>query len=265
MELSIYQVDAFTQGAFTGNPAAICPLEQWLPDETLQAIAEENNLAETAFFAREGNSYRLRWFTPLVEVDLCGHATLAAAWVLFEQLNHPSDSISFMTRSGELVVSRHTQGLAMNFPSDIPTSYSHSSEYPVNTATALGIAPIKVLKGADLLFIFENQSEIEQLQPQKETLMQWPLRGVICTAPANNAKVDFVSRFFGPKVGIDEDHATGSAHCTLTPYWSERLNKKSLCAEQLSPRKAYFSCENLDGRVAIIGDCHLYLKGTIFI
>ena len=261
MKLPIYQVDAFTRGAFTGNPAAICPLQNWLDNDTLQAIAEENNLAETAFFVPEGQGYRLRWFTPKVEVDLCGHATLATAWVLFNCLRYPEETILFHTRSGELRVSKHQNGLAMNFPAD----EAESCAPPEHTETAFGLSPSATYSGADLLFIFETEEQIKALKPTKELLMNWPKRGVICSAASQREDVDFVSRFFGPKVGIDEDHATGSAHCTLTPYWSKTLGKTALKAEQLSLRRAFFSCEHQGERVEIIGDCHLYLSGEISI
>ncbi len=256
MRIPLYQVDAFTSRLFGGNPAAVCPLEQWLPDETLQAIAAENNLSETAFFIRRDGRCLLRWFTPKVEVDLCGHATLAAAHVLLNVLAAGGDRVVFDTRSGELVVARDGDRLAMDFPSKPP----QPCEPPPTLLEALGGEPIEVLRADYYLVVYGSEAEIRALAPDCRRLA--PLDSpVIATAPGD--EVDFVSRFFAPCFGIDEDPVTGSAHCTLIPFWTARKCKSWFEARQLSPRGGELYCEDRGDRVTIAGHAVLYLEGTI--
>lgn len=255
----IYQVDAFTDKVFSGNPAAVCPLEHWLEDELLQKIAKENNLAETAFYVKKKNQYQLRWFTPKVEVDLCGHATLAAAFVLFNHEGHKGHTIEFNSpRSGKLTVVKQSQLFTLNFPTDV------FQEIELNEAIAnsFTIPPVATFKGkTDYLLVYNSESEIRSLKPNLEAIDALPVRGVIVTAKGEH--VDFVSRFFAPQSGIDEDPVTGSAHTTLTPYWSKVLDKKDMTAIQLSDRKGYLKCTYLKDRVEISGQCALYLTGHI--
>jgi PhzF family phenazine biosynthesis protein len=260
MKQNIYQVDAFTDEIFKGNPAAVCPLEAWLNDDLLQKIAMENNLSETAFYVKDGNDYLIRWFTPTVEVDLCGHATLAAAFILFNYENHAGNEIKFKTlRSGELTVTKDNDLLTLNFPVDIikPVEFSKEIEDCFN------IKPIQVFKGkTDYMLVFGFRKDIELLDPDLTQIKKLDCRGIIVTAPGDN--VDFVSRFFGPQSGVDEDPVTGSAHTTLAPYWSKRLNKEHLSAIQLSARKGMLNCRISGNRVYISGNCRLYLTGEIF-
>ncbi|MBL8176076.1 MAG: PhzF family phenazine biosynthesis protein [Bryobacterales bacterium] len=257
MRISIYQVDAFAAVPFTGNPAAICPLDEWLPDPLMQAIAAENNLAETAFFVREAGAYRLRWFTPAVEVDLCGHATLASAYILWEKLGFAGDVVTFETRSGVLHVTRDHDIIALDFPSRPPAA---CEVHPALLA-ALGGAPREVLAARDYFVVFDSQAEVEALTPNFAALSKVDRFAVIATAPGDEH--DFVSRFFAPAQGIDEDPVTGSAHCTLTPYWSARLAKPKLKAKQISPRGGVLLCEDRGDRVSIAGKAVLYLEGSI--
>jgi predicted PhzF superfamily epimerase YddE/YHI9 len=259
MRLPIYQVDAFTEKLFGGNPAAICPLEAWLPDATMQAIAAENNLAETAFFVREGGDYALRWFTPAVEVDLCGHATLASAHVIFRCLEPQRQRVTFRTqRAGNLTVERREGELVMDFPAR-PAS---PAQAPPGLISALGGAPREVLRARDYLAVYGSAAEVAALKPDFTALAKVDCFAVIATAPGANG-VDFVSRFFAPSQGIDEDPVTGSSHCTLVPYWAKRLGKSELQARQISPRGGALSCA-LDGdRVRIGGRAVLYLEGQI--
>jgi PhzF family phenazine biosynthesis protein len=259
MKIPIYQVDAFTNERFKGNPAAVCPLKAWLPDAVMQNIAAENNLAETAFVVPVGETYEIRWFTPTVEVDLCGHATLASAYVLFHELGFDGDQISFTSpRSGPLTVSKNGSVLALNFPVDSLT------ELPVQAVHAIGLSqtPRLVFKGkTDYLFVYDTEAEIVALQPDFEALKSHDVRGIIVTAPGEN--IDFVSRFFGPACGVNEDPVTGSAHTTLTPYWASVLGKTDLTARQLSQRTGSLSCKLLGDRVEIAGEAVLYLRGEI--
>lgn len=258
--LSIYQVDAFTTQLFGGNPAAVVPLESWLTDEVMQKIAMENNLAETAFIVRESEGYRIRWFTPAVEVDLCGHATLAASYVFFNELNHPGNSISFQSRSGILTVARNGSELTLDFPSDVVTEIPLSEEI----TAAFTEKPIAAFKGkTDYMIVFTTEAEIATMVPDISKINRLHARGVIVTARGTD--VDFVSRFFAPQSGINEDPVTGSAHTTLTPYWSEQLGKKTLKAIQWSQRKGFLTCVNNVHRILISGEGRLYLKGEIFI
>lgn len=257
MRIPLYQIDAFADRVFAGNPAAVCPLERWPDDALLQSIAAENNLPETGFFIPTEETPRLRWFTPLAEVDLCGHATLAAAFVLFERLHPGREAVTFQSRSGPLTVTRSGDLLSLDFPA-LPLS----DPLPISEfAAALQASPVEVRGGMDLLAIFNSEAEVRALQPDLERLKGLDCRGVIATAPGD--EVDFVSRFFAPAVGIPEDPVTGSAHCALTPYWAERLGKTRLRARQLSPRGGELLCELQDERVRISGRAVLYLEGII--
>jgi PhzF family phenazine biosynthesis protein len=259
--IKIFQIDAFADHVFTGNPAAVCPLDHFLNDETMQRIAAENNLSETAFFTSRKGQYQLRWFTPTSEVDLCGHATLAAAHVIFNSSEVVGQQIIFETRSGELSVKRIDSDLyEMNFPAD----QIHEVEAPYNFIKALGIQPENAFMGkTDLLIVYKSESEILKLNPNYALLKSLPVRGIIATAPGKN--VDFVSRFFAPSVGVNEDPATGSAHTTLTVYWNQRTNKVQFNAVQLSERTGVIGCA-LDGnRVILTGKAITFMEGNIFL
>ncbi len=257
MTIPVYQVDAFSSRVFEGNPAAICPLEAWLPDPTMQAIAAENNLAETAFFVREGDRYRLRWFTPKVEVDLCGHATLASAFILFTRLTPSEEVVRFITRSGELIVRREGELLSMDFPSRPP------ADCPPNPKLieALGGRPEAVLAARDYLVVYKTEAEVRALTPDMRLLTEIDRFATIVTAPGGDC--DFVSRFFAPSKGVPEDPVTGSAHCTLIPYWARRLGKTKLFARQVSERGGELWCQDRGERVSIAGSAVCYLEGTI--
>ena len=253
--MKTYVVDAFADSLFSGNPAAVCPLEKWLPDNVMQDIAMENNLAETAFFVPEGTRYRIRWFTPVVEVDLCGHATLASAHVLFSHLGYAGREILFDSKSGELKVTKEPM-LTMDFPVDSIAA----AKMPEDLVEALGRSPIECYKGkSDYMLVFETQAHIEAFRPDFKLVAKVPARGVIVTARGD--KVDFVSRFFGPQSGIDEDPVTGSAHTTLIPYWSRKLGKTKLSALQVSRRGGRLECELAGERVKIAGNAITYMIG----
>jgi predicted PhzF superfamily epimerase YddE/YHI9 len=256
MRIPIYQVDAFASRLFGGNPAAVCPLEQWLPDGTLQAIAAENNLSETAFFVPAAGRFDLRWFTPAREVDLCGHATLASAYVIFARMEPEADRAVFDTRSGELTVTRSGDRLSMDFPSDPPVP----CEPPPGMLEALGGQPLETLRGRYHLAVYGCEREVRELQPDFRALGRHG-GAVIVTAPGD--EVDFVSRFFAPAFGIDEDPVTGSAHCLLIPYWAGRQCKSWFEARQVSARGGELSCEDHGERVTIAGQAVLYLEGSI--
>lgn len=259
IELPIYQVDAFTAQVFGGNPAAVVPLQSWLQDRVLQQIAAENNLSETAFLVPEGDGYELRWFTPAIEVELCGHATLAAAYVVFRFLQPGLRRVVFRTRmAGTLTVANVEGRLSMDFPSRPPKP----SRAPDGLADALGARPAEMLENGKLLCVFESDEEVLRITPDFQHLGRIPADGVIVTAPGTDG-IDFVSRFFAPWFGIDEDPVTGSAHCLLVPYWARRLGKTRLEARQVSRRGGSLTCEDRGDRVAIIGDAQLYLTGTI--
>ncbi len=262
MQLEIFQVDAFSAEPFGGNPAAVIPLDAWLADDLLQRIAEENNLSETAYFVRNGEAFDLRWFTPAVEVDLCGHATLATAWVLFEQLGEQAEVLRFNTRSGELRVSRGADGLlAMDFPAKQPQPV----DIPDGLLSALGLPGARALyRSDDFVVVIDDAARLEALQPDFAALSVFEVRGIAVTAPGRDR--DFVTRWFGPRVGVNEDPVTGSAHTSLAPYWSERLGKRVLDCEQGGARKGQLQCEVPgNGRVIISGRAALYLRGTVFI
>lgn len=262
MRLPLYQVDAFTDRLFGGNPAAVCPLEYWLPDETMQRIAAENNLAETAFYVPQGEGFGLRWFTPAVEVDLCGHATLATAHVLYEVYHHAAPELHFETRSGTLTVSRRDGRLVMNFPAD---TLSPADVAPPVLAGLGGLKPTDTFRGkSDYLIVLKSQVQLEAIEPDfRQIAADDSVRAVIVTAAGDGDEVDFVSRCFAPNAGIDEDPVTGSAHTTLTPYWAQRLDKKVLVAQQLSVRRGTVYCTHRGARVDLAGDAVLYLQGEI--
>ena len=257
MRLPIYQVDAFTRRRFGGNPAAVCPLKKWLPDSTLLQIAAENNLAETAYFVAEPDGYRLRWFTPAVEIDLCGHATLAAAYVLMDCLGFGGDQLTFHSRSGPLTVARSGDLYTLDFPSRPGTPQPASTAL----ANALGATPQAVFAARDSMCVFGSAAEVAALRPNMEALSALDAFAVMVTAPGEDC--DFVSRFFAPRQGIAEDPVTGSAHCTLIPYWAQRLGKTSLFARQISARGGELWCEDREDRVRISGNGALYLTGFI--
>lgn len=267
MKLPIYQADAFTDQLFKGNPAAVVPLESWLPRETMQAIAAENNLAETAFFVKNGGAFDLKWFTPTVEVDLCGHATLATAKILYDYLGYTDDEIRFDTNSGRLTVQRNGDLLTLNFPADSPALVSPT--FHDELTAALGAQPLEVYAAkTDLMVVLENEAAVTALEPDFRELAKIKVRGVMVTAPgdaASSTPVDFVSRFFGPASGVDEDPVTGSAHTALTPFWAKKLGKLQLTARQISPRSGDLWLELLGDRVQISGKAVVYLKGEIFV
>jgi PhzF family phenazine biosynthesis protein len=244
---------------FSGNPAAVCPLDHWLDDATLQAIAAENNLSETAFFVREENGLRLRWFTPVCEVDLCGHATLAAAMVWMNHIEPGAGDVRFHSQSGELQVRRDGDLYSLDFPARPPQRV----QPPSGLISTLGVEPEEVWKSRDYLAVYPTEQHVRALTPDMARLAALDLFAVIVTAPGK--AVDFVSRFFAPGQGIPEDPVTGSAHCTLVPYWSNRLGKKSLHACQVSRRGGELFCEDLGTRVKISGQAALYASGTIHI
>jgi PhzF family phenazine biosynthesis protein len=261
MKLPIYQVDAFTGRRFAGNPAAVVPLESWLEDATMQSIALENNLSETAFFVREPDGrFGLRWFTPGVEVDLCGHATLASAHVILNMLEPGRDEVAFETRSGELRVSRDGDRLSMDFPARPP----QPAEPHPRLIEGLGTQPQSVFAARDYMVLYANEEEVRTLQPNMETLKLVDRFAVIVTAPGRLG-IDFVSRFFAPAQGVAEDPVTGSAHCTLIPYWARRLGRNRLRARQVSPRGGDLWCALEGDRVRIAGEAVLFLEGTITI
>ncbi|MFH1215179.1 MAG: PhzF family phenazine biosynthesis protein [Pseudomonadota bacterium] len=260
MKIPIYQIDAFTSAVFSGNPAAVCPLENWLSDATMQAIAAENNLSETAFFVQKDDHFELRWFTPTTEIDLCGHATLASAWVIFNFLNTDSELVRFFSpRSGELTVLRENDLLKMDFPSRPPEACAP----PADLVVGLGIKPAEVLQAEDYLAVFRSEAEIAALRPDFQRLGKLDKRGVIVTARGND--VDFVSRFFAPKLGVDEDPVTGSSHCTLIPYWKIKLKKNTFHARQVSARGGELFCMTYGDRVTISGTAVIYMQGMITI
>ncbi|MFI8559136.1 PhzF family phenazine biosynthesis protein [Pseudomonas putida] len=262
MQLEIFQVDAFSAEPFGGNPAAVIPLESWLPDDLLQRIAEENNLSETAYFVRNGETFDLRWFTPAVEVDLCGHATLASAYVLFEQLGEQAEVLRFNTRSGELRVSRDANGLlAMDFPAKQPEVV----EVPQGLLEALGLnAALAVYRSDDYVVVIDDAAQLDTLTPDFVALSTFDVRGIAVTAAGRG--YDFVTRWFGPNVGVNEDPVTGSAHTSLAPVWAQRLGKTELSCEQGGARKGQLLCQVPgNGRVVISGRAALYLRGSVFI
>ena len=257
MKIPYYHIDAFTSVPFTGNPAGVCPLESWLPDATMQKIAAENNLSETAFFVPAGDHYDLRWFTPAIEIDLCGHATLASGFVLTQYLGYTDNVIRFESKSGSLLVERQGDILTLDFPSR-PGEKRSTPDALVN---GLGRPPQEVYLARDYLAVFPSQADILAIQPDQEQLVLLEALGIIVTAPGEG--VDFVSRFFAPRAGIAEDPVTGSSHCTLIPYWAKRLGKTKLTARQLSARGGELFCSLVGERVKIGGQAVTYLKGEL--
>jgi PhzF family phenazine biosynthesis protein len=262
MSLQIFQVDAFTDEPFAGNPAAVVPLTEWLPDALMQKIAAENNLAETAFFVKNDGRYDIRWFTPTVEVNLCGHATLASAYVIFNELKAESDFVQFHShRSGEMAVGKQGDRLVLDFPAYPVTEIEQSDE----VAKAVGAIPVKMweTQGNMVMLLLESESDVRELAPDMQAVAQLPYDEVIATAPGDDA--DFVSRMFAPRIGIPEDPVTGAIHCSLIPFWAEKLVKNEMFARQVSERGGNLYCELAGRRVRIGGNAALYLKGEIFI
>lgn len=261
MKLPIFQVDAFTGKVFGGNPAAVCPLEQWLPDDVMQRIAVENSVAETAFFIQVDQGFEIRWFTPEIEMDLCGHATLATAHVIARHFNFSLPSIQFRSKSGELTVAVEDELLTLDFPSRKP----EPSKAPQVILDTIQHKPVEILKSRDYVLVFEDEEIIRHLEPNQHILDQINLDpgGIVVTAKGE--EVDFVSRFFTPQASIFEDPVTGSAHCSLIPFWSEKLGKDSMVALQVSSRGGKLFCKNLGERVLISGEAVTYLEGHIII
>ncbi|NCA84909.1 MAG: PhzF family phenazine biosynthesis protein [Clostridia bacterium] len=258
MRIPIFQVDAFADKVFRGNPAAVCPLTRWPDDALMQQIAKENNVSETAFFVKSGNVYHIRWFTPTVEVDLCGHATLASAHILFEHLNFSGDILFLTSRSGDLRVKKQDNMLVLDFPA----GFYEQVTSPILLKKALGKAPLQALQALDyLMAVYDDVDFIKNLKPDFQLLRQLPYHAVIVTAPGKSC--DFVSRMFAPAIGIDEDPVTGSAHTILTPYWSKRLGKVHLLARQISERGGELHCKMSGDRVEIGGHAVTYLTGHI--
>ncbi len=261
MRIPLYQLDAFTSKTFGGNSAAVCPLEKWLDDDLLQAIAAENNLAETAFFVPDGDGFKLRWFTPTVEVQLCGHATLASAYVLYNYLNYTNEKIAFQSRSGRLEVARDGDRLVLDFPSLPP----QKEQPPSLVADAIGILPQEVWGDDRAMAVLQDAVQVRDLRPNIAAIAALPIGSLIVTAPGFPGDCDFVSRYFVPKYGIDEDPVTGSAHCVLTPYWSGVLHKPKLFARQLSARGGELWVEDCGERVKLAGHCVPVIEGVLTI
>lgn len=260
MKLKVYIANAFSDKMFGGNPAAVVPLKEWLSDSLMQQIAAQNNLAETAYFVQQGNDYSIRWFTPTVEVDLCGHATLASAHVLFRHLQFTGGQLVFHSKSGPLQVTRKGEMITLNFPANEPEMISDDG----SISESLGIKPKAVFKSRfDYMVVLGSQSEIESLNPDLSLVRKLPARGMIVTAKGD--VVDFVSRCFYPQSGIDEDPVTGSAHTVMVPYWAKEISKNNLTAIQLSVRRGYLDCELAEGRVLMSGHAHTYLEGDFYI
>lgn len=260
MKYDIYQIDAFTKEPFKGNPAAVVPLEDdWLPDKVMQKIALENNLAETAFFISTPIGYDLRWFTPTIEMDLCGHATLATGYLLFDILETDKEILKFQTRSGELTVEKDGDKFVLDFPSRPGVE----ANVPLGLIEAIGAVPKEIYKSRDYMLVYESEADIRAIKPDFNALMKIDAHAVIVTAKGDSS--DFVSRFFAPEVGVPEDPVTGSAHCTLIPYWAEKLGKNELFARQVSQRGGEVFCELKGDRVKIGGHATLYMKGEIYV
>lgn len=257
MQIDIFQVDAFARRVFEGNPAAVCPLDSWIADELLQRIAQANNLSETAFFVPYQDKFQLRWFTPSHEVDLCGHATLASAHVLFTHLVYEHPTICFTTKSGDLLVTKTSEGLQMDFPASMPIAVASQD----NLLLGLGVNSNAVLAAFDYIIELDDEQTVKTLKPDLALWKLLDLRGVVVTAKGND--VDFVSRCFFPKLDVDEDPVTGSAHCELAPYWAQKLGKNSLTAKQLSARTGLIGCQIQGDRVLLTGSAVDYMRGKI--
>ena len=260
MILSFFQIDAFSSIPFSGNPAAVYPLQHWLPDAQLQAIAMEHQLAETAFFVPSGSAYELRWFSPETEVDLCGHATLATAHVLYNELGVQQELLQFYTRSGTLTVQQTANGLRMDFPL-IPVEKFKGDQQALTAALGLERTPVSIWQADDILVELSSQKQVAELEPNMQALAQIPTRGVIVTALSVSSDTDFVSRFFGPRVGVNEDAVTGSAHTKLAPFWAEKLGKTTLKAKQISKRGGELSLQIKGERVFITGQAVRFSRG----
>jgi PhzF family phenazine biosynthesis protein len=260
MVIQLYQVDAFTDQLFKGNPAGVCPLEKWLSNETMQNIAMENNLSETAFFVKRNEEYEIRWFTPQIEVNLCGHATLGSAHVIFNNLNFQGKEIRFHSKSGILKVTKHDETLLLDFPAE---RASKVDEIPDKLIQSLGKTPIELYKNEKYMAVFQDEYTIKNFDPDYALMKEIEIFGVIVTAPGDNC--DFVSRFFAPRIGINEDPVTGSAHTYLIPYWSDRLGKQDMDAQQLSQRGGTLICKDMGERVLIGGKAVIFMAGEISI
>jgi PhzF family phenazine biosynthesis protein len=260
MKLKVYIANAFSDKKFGGNPAAVVPLKEWLSDSLMQQIAAQNNLAETAYFVQQANDYSIRWFTPTVEVDLCGHATLASAHVLYRHLNYAGSQLVFHSKSGPLRVTRKDDKITLNFPANMPEEISDDG----TIANSIGKKPKVVFKSRfDYMVVLDSQSDIESLNPDLSLVKKLPARGLIVTSKGN--ETDFVSRCFYPQSGIDEDPVTGSAHTVMVPYWAGEMGKNKLSAIQLSARRGYIDCELSNDRVLMSGHAHTYLEGDFYI
>ena len=259
MQLALYQIDAFASRVFEGNPAAICPLSEWLPDDVMQSIATENNLSETAFFVTTERGFHIRWFTPRHEVKLCGHATLASAYVIFDILGHKSKQIIFESKTGDLVVERKNEWLEMNFPTQPPVP----CDIPEVILQAFKDTPAACLQAEDYIVVFDNEQQIRTAEPDIAQLCRLDLRGVAITAPGTD--YDFVTRFFAPNYGINEDPVTGSAFTQLIPYWFGQLGKSNMLARQISARGGDVRCGLAGDRVSIAGRAVSYMQATITI
>lgn len=256
MQLKLFQIDAFADKVFEGNPAAVCPLEKWLPDHILQKIAMENNLSETAFFVPSGTGYSIRWFTPTAEVDLCGHATLASAHVLFNHLGRSGNTVEFESRSGRLAVGKQGDRLELDFPNQMP----EACEAPANLLRAFNLEKTECLRHQDYILVVEDLAQVVTARPDLDLLKTLDLRGVCLTAPGDTH--DFVSRFFAPRYGIGEDPVTGSSFTQLAPYWGARLGKRMMRARQVSTRGGEVGCRLEGDRVFISGQAVLFMEGT---
>ena len=260
MRIPIYQIDAFSSQPFKGNPAAVCPLEEWLPDEVMQSIAMENNLSETAFFVKNEDQYDIRWFAPKIEIDLAGHPTLAAAHVIFNEMNHQGDSITFNSKIGDtLDITRNKDIISMNFPSR-PLKKIYKKEF---IEEAIGVEVEEFYENRDGLAVVSNEEIVTNLSPSMDMISKMDYIGLIVTSRSEN--VDFVSRFFAPQIGVPEDPVTGSAHCELIPLWAKKLNKNKLTAKQLSSREGTLYCEYLNDRVIIGGEAVTVLSGELIL
>ena len=257
MSIPYFHVDAFTGDGLLGNPAAVCPLDAWLPDAELQRMAAEHNLSETVYFVREGQKFHIRWFTPAVEVDLCGHATVAAAHVLFHHFAHAGERLEFQSKSGVLLVDRQNDLLVLDFPSRTPVR----CELPEELRAALPLPPLECWKSRDYMVVYANRADVAALEPDYGWMKKLAAVGIIATAPGRDE--DFISRFFAPRSGILEDPVTGSAHCTLVPHWAGLLGKTKLHARQISPRGGELFCELNGDRVRLGGRAKTYLRGEI--
>lgn len=259
IKAAIYHLRAFTHQINGGNPAAVCVLSHWLSDQQMQLIAAENNLSETTFMVAENNGFALRWFTPTEEINLCGHGTLAAAYVVFNKIKSNDQKIQFSSASGPLTVYRHTDYLTLDFPVRLP----QICETPQPLITGLGLMPSEIYRATAYLAVFESEQHVRDLKPDMTQLAQLDCRSIIVTAPADDTDVDFVSRYFVPKAKATEDPVTGSAHCTLTPYWAKRLNKTQLHAKQISARGGELWCKLTNDRVLISGEVLMYSEGNL--